>query len=239
MTVLPAGSIFFDILALSPWTKLHWIDMRLIALALVAAGMLGAQELSRVRPPTIISKVEPQYSEEARKAGLEGMVLLKIVVDPEGKARDPKVLRSLGLGLDEQAIVAVNNWQFQPGVKDGQPVPVQAQIEVNFRLLEKGATLARSHLAHVEFQLPPGASRPVVQKTGAPRAAEDPPGATATVTFDINEEGVPVNLRVEKASEDEWGSRVTEALGNWRFTPASKDGTAISVSCTMEFVRGN
>jgi TonB family protein len=235
MIVLLAGCIFFDILA-----PCLWIDMRLLALvAVVSACPIFAQELSRVRPPTIISKVEPQYSEEARKAGLEGMVLLKIVVDPEGKARDPKVLRSLGLGLDEQAIVAVNNWQFQPGVKDGQPVPVQAQVEVNFRLLEKGATLARSHLAHVEFQLPQGASRPVVDKTGAPQASEDPPGATATVTFDIDEKGVPVNLRIDKTSEDEWGSRVTEALGNWRFTPASKDGTAISVSCTMDFVRGN
>lgn len=213
--------------------------MRLIALALVLAGTLGAQELSRVRPPTIISKVEPQYSEEARKAGLQGTVLLKIIVDPAGKSRDPKVLRSLGLGLDEQAIVAVNNWQFQPGVKDGQPVPVQAQIEVNFRLLEKGSTLARSHLARVEFHLPDSSERPVIEKAGAPHAAEDLPGATATVTFDIDEKGVPVNFQIERSSDEAWGRDVTDALGNWRFTPASKDGTPISVSCTMDFVRGN
>jgi TonB family protein len=235
MTVSLAGSIFFDILAQSRWT-----EMRTLALiAVVSVCPIFTQELSRVRPPTIISKIEPQYSEEARKAGLQGTVLLKIVVDPDGKPTDPKVLRSLGLGLDEQAIVAVNNWQFQPGVKDGQPVPVQAQVEVNFRLLEKGSTLARSHLAHVEFQLPPGASRPVIDKTGAPQASEDPLVATATVTFDIDEKGVPINLRIERASEDEWGSRVTEALGKWRFTPASKDGNPISVSCTMDFVRGN
>jgi TonB family protein len=214
--------------------------MRTLALlAVVSVCPIFGQELSRVRPPTIVAKVEPQYSEEARKAGLQGMVLLKIIVDEGGKSRDPKVLRSLGLGLDEQAIVAVNNWQFQPGVKDGQPVPVQAQIEVNFRLLEKGSTLARSHLARVEFHLPQDASRPVVEKAGAPHAAEDSLGATATVMFDIDEKGVPVNLQIENSSDEAWDRDVTDALNNWRFKPASKDGTAISVSCTMDFVRGN
>jgi periplasmic protein TonB len=56
-------------------------------------------------------------------------------VDPTGKARDIRVVRSLGLGLDEKAIEAVNKWKFRPGVKNGQPVSVQATIEVNFRLL--------------------------------------------------------------------------------------------------------
>jgi TonB family protein len=213
--------------------------MRLIALALVAAGMLGAQELSRVRPPTIVSKVEPQYSEEARKAGLQGTVLLKIIVDPAGKPRDPKVLRGLGLGLDEKAIEAVNNWQFQAGAKDGQPVPVQAQIEVNFRLLDTGSTLARSRLTRVEFHLPVGALRPVVEKAPHPRAANDANNATATATFEINEEGLPINLQIEKSSDEGWANEVTDALRNWRFTPASQGGTPISVSCTMDFVRGN
>src|SRR3984885_4563394 len=140
MIVSPAGCIFFDILA-----PCLWIDMRFIALALVAAGMRDAQEISRVRPPAILSKVEPQYSEEARKAGLQGTVLLKIIVDPAGKPMDPRVLRGLGLGLDEKAIEAVSNWQFQPGAKDGQAVPAQARIEVNFRLLD-----GKGYLAHVE-----------------------------------------------------------------------------------------
>jgi TonB family protein len=208
--------------------------MRIIALALVAICTLGAQELSRLRPPTIVSKVEPQYSEEARKAGLEGTVLLKIIVDTDGKPKDPKVLRSLGLGLDEKAIIAVSDWQFQPGAKDGQPVPVQAQIEVNFRLLE-----AKGHVARVGFQLPPGVSRPVLEKTTAPHVADSSNAATATVTFDVDEKGVPVNLQIEKASDDTWVHDVMDALAKWRFTPASKEGSPVSVSCSMDFVRGN
>jgi TonB family protein len=58
-----------------------------------------------------------------------------VEVYPDGKAHNLKVLRSLGLGLDEKAIEAVNKWKFRPGYKDGKAVAVQATIEVNFRLL--------------------------------------------------------------------------------------------------------
>ncbi len=88
-----------------------------------------------VSAPTLLSKVEPEYSEEARKAKHQGVVLLYVEVDPSGKATNIRVLHSLGLGLDEKAIEAVRKWRFKPGVKDGRPVTVQAQIEVNFRLL--------------------------------------------------------------------------------------------------------
>jgi periplasmic protein TonB len=88
-----------------------------------------------VSAPQLISKVEPEYSEEARKAKYQGTVLLYIEVDPSGKAVNIRVVRSLGLGLDEKAMEAVRKWKFKPGYKNGQPVTVQATIEVNFRLL--------------------------------------------------------------------------------------------------------
>ena len=88
-----------------------------------------------VSPPTLLFKVEPEYSEEARKAKYQGTVLLYVQVDPSGKAVNMRVLHSLGLGLDEKAMEAVKKWKFKPGVKDGKPVTVEAQIEVNFRLL--------------------------------------------------------------------------------------------------------
>src|SRR5580658_8418750 len=88
-----------------------------------------------VSAPVLLSKVEPEYSEEARKAKYQGTVLLYIEVDPSGRAENVRVVRSLGLGLDEKAIEAVKKWKFKPGYKNGQPVTVQATIEVNFRLL--------------------------------------------------------------------------------------------------------
>jgi len=88
-----------------------------------------------VTAPALLFKVEPEYSEEARKAKYQGTVLLYVQVDPTGKAINMRVLHSLGLGLDEKAMEAVKKWKFKPGMKDGKPVTVEAQIEVNFRLL--------------------------------------------------------------------------------------------------------
>jgi TonB family protein len=88
-----------------------------------------------VTAPVVLHKVEPEYSEEARKAKYQGTVLLYIEVDPSGRATNIHVQRSLGLGLDEKAIEAVKQWKFKPGYKDGKPVTVAATIEVNFRLL--------------------------------------------------------------------------------------------------------
>jgi len=88
-----------------------------------------------VTAPSILMKVEPEYSEEARKAKWQGTVQLSLVVDDQGRPQSIKVTRSLGLGLDQKAIEAVEKWRFRPGMKDGKPVPVMATIEVNFRLL--------------------------------------------------------------------------------------------------------
>ncbi len=88
-----------------------------------------------VSAPQLVFKVEPEYSEEARKAKFQGTVVLYVVVDEKGQPRDLRVVRPLGLGLDQKAIEAVQKWRFKPGLKDGRAVPVSAQIEVNFRLL--------------------------------------------------------------------------------------------------------
>ena len=88
-----------------------------------------------VSAPVPIFQPEPEYSEEARKAKWQGAVMLSLVVDESGKAVNIKVTKSLGLGLDQKAIEAVEKWRFKPGMKDGKPVPVMASVEVNFRLL--------------------------------------------------------------------------------------------------------
>ena len=87
-----------------------------------------------VSAPRQIYAPDPEYSEEARKAKYQGVVVLYVIVGPDGKTRDVRVVRSLGLGLDEKAIEAVRTWRFEPAKKDGQPVPVAVNIEVNFSL---------------------------------------------------------------------------------------------------------
>jgi TonB family protein len=87
-----------------------------------------------VSAPIPIFSPEPAYSEEARKAKFGGNVTLWIVVDSQGIVRNIKVAKSLGMGLDEEAVKTVNTWKFKPGLRQGMPVPVRAQVEVSFRL---------------------------------------------------------------------------------------------------------
>ena len=87
-----------------------------------------------VLAPKIISRVEPEFSEEARKNKWQGVVILRLIIGTDGKPHDITVQRSLGMGLDEKAKEAVQQWRFEPGTKDGQPVPVEVSMEVSFRL---------------------------------------------------------------------------------------------------------
>jgi protein TonB len=87
-----------------------------------------------VNPPTILSRVEPQYSEEARKARFQGTVVLEAIVRRDGTVDIQRIVRSLGFGLDENAIQALKQWRFRPGTKGGVPVDVSLNIEVNFNL---------------------------------------------------------------------------------------------------------
>ena len=87
-----------------------------------------------VTPPVLVHKVEPEYSEKARKARVDGTVTLSMKIAPDGSPTDITVAKALGYGLDEKAIEAVKKWRFQPGMKDGKPVPVIVSVEVSFHL---------------------------------------------------------------------------------------------------------
>lgn len=87
-----------------------------------------------VSAPKVLYEPDPEYSEEARKAKYQGVCTVQLVVGTDGRPHDVRVLRSLGLGLDEKAIEAVNQWKFEPGRKDGNAVATIINVEVQFRL---------------------------------------------------------------------------------------------------------
>ena len=118
------------------------MKLRVIAFAILALVLpVSAQDDQPhhigkgVTAPSVIKKVEPKYTKQARKAKIDGAVTLSIVVGTDGKARDFKVLKSLDKGLDANAITAVSQWVFKPGMKDGTPVSVFATVQVSFHLL--------------------------------------------------------------------------------------------------------
>lgn len=88
-----------------------------------------------VSAPVPIVSPEAEFSDEARRAKYQGVCLVSLIVDAQGNPQNPRVIRALGMGLDEKALEAVRKYKFKPALKDGKtPVPVMITIEVNFRL---------------------------------------------------------------------------------------------------------
>ena len=108
-------------------------------LALALSACAHKLQTYRIGPgisaPKVASKVEPHYTEAAREGKIQGTTVLSVVVDPQGRAQEIEVKRSLDAGLDRSAVEAVRQWTFEPGRRNGKPVRVAAKIEVNFRLL--------------------------------------------------------------------------------------------------------
>ena len=93
---------------------------------------VGDRVGGNVTTPLLIHSVEQEYTEAARNAKISGMVLVNLIVEPNGNPSHIRVVRGLGMGLDEKAIQAVQQYKFKPGMKSGKPVRVELNISLNF-----------------------------------------------------------------------------------------------------------
>lgn len=89
---------------------------------------------SGIDPPSLLREVKPQYTDDGRRQGVEGDVVLEIVVRRDGTVGEVKILRRLGAGLDQKAIEAVRQWRFSPARRMGAPVDVIVEVAVEFKL---------------------------------------------------------------------------------------------------------
>ena len=199
----------------------------------VAAAALTAQV------PTLVEATTPEYSEEALRAELEGIVMVSAVVGADGYAHDLRIARPLGLGLDEKALEAVRMWRVNPAAVKGVAAPMPARIPVPFLLPSKSS---RWHLVRADFKTPEGGERAQFLSTNYPTGAGISTDSyeqgslvvamgrqsTTTVSFDIDAQGVPSNFVVEEQSEKVWGKEAAAVVSTWRFTPAKANGAAVA-----------
>jgi TonB family protein len=199
---------------------------------------------SLTAPQDLLTRSEPEYSEEAQLAELEGTVIVTAAgADQSGRPKELRVKQSLGLGLDEKAVQAVQQWRFRPNIK---PTSVAVDFSLHFKL-------SRWHLIGVDFHPPEGATRPTVLSAFYPTGAGvfnstaieegrllGAIGRQAFVglSFDVDEHGIPTNIQVARTSDDVWNDQATTVLRGWRFAPGMKDGRPVSVSCTFDFAWG-
>ena len=187
-----------------------------------------------VTAPVILYQIQPEYSAEARNARLEGSVALSLVVGADGRASDIRVRRSVGMGLDENAVAAVTAWRFKPAMKGEQPVPVESTIEVSFHLYANSDW----HLNKAVYLSEPGVSIPTVVRALYPEMTQDPRYATFRLEAQIDERGIPREIKVVYSSDPTLDDEVIRLIREWRFQAAQKAGQPVAVSAEFEFSHG-
>lgn len=185
--------------------------------------------------PAVIQKSEPEYSEEARLAAVDGTVKISLLVDADGNPTDFTLTRRIGFGLDEKALAAVATWKFKPGTRDGVPAAVRTSVEINFALLDNVHPL---HIQSFTCAVPEVASRPAVLKSEHPPWPGDDQTVSDTISFAVDDQGIPANLHVKKISDPKWEEDVIAAIRQWRFQPSTQKGVAVSAPCTLSFAVG-
>jgi hypothetical protein len=198
-----------------------------------------------IMAPERIQITEAEYSAEGRAAGLEGTVFIMGVVDEDGSVHDTRSTRKLGLGLDEVAIQKVQQWHFTPGTFQAGTL----LIPVDFLL---PSLQSRWHLVRAEFFPQAQTSRPIFLGAKYPVGAGVGLSAIdearivaavgsmawATLSFEVDEHGIPARFNVDRASLELWGPQAIAVVSEWRFTPGMKNGAPVAVPCTLELVWG-
>lgn len=200
--------------------------------AIQVSGATMVSNSSAVVPPTVDQYTTPPlYSDEARSFGIEGKVALDVTVGVDGKAREIQVIRGLGFGLDQNALVAVRDWHFVPGRRNGRPELSPVRIDVEFSL--KNAELNESIANDMATRIGPGVTPPqVVYRSDPefpPNKQSAKPGSAVILDAIIPEDGIPRVIRVIRSLDWQFDESAINALKQWRFSPAMKDGTPVKV----------
>ena len=190
--------------------------------------VLGPIDASRDTPPSIAEYTTPPlYSDEARRRGIEGVVVVRGRIDATGRISSPVIVQRLGGGLDQNALVALRQWQFAAGTRNGIAVPMDVEIEIAFTLRNESinAQIANDMVTLVGPGItPPLAVRVVnVSQRGVQNAG--------TVILDVVllEDGSPRIVRILRSLGSDADEAAVRAFEQWRFSPALKDGRPIKV----------
>jgi TonB family protein len=203
----------------------------------IAPPVVSPNEIG-VTNPRLLTKVQPGYSSAARQLGVEGAVLLKIVIMLDGTASNITVVNSLGYGLDEQAIEAVRQWKFSPATKDGIPVLKTATVSVLFRLLDSKAPGTWWISGPMAFRVENSVTAPVIKGGDRPKAATVLSDESAVFEFTVDSGGSVRNIHSIYGSES---SRVllADCLATWKFQPAMTGRRPVEATGRVRFIKGN
>jgi len=180
-----------------------------------------------VRPPTILKSTPALYTDEARTRSIEGTVTILAEVSSDGEIKYTRVLKGLGFGLDEAATASVQEWALSPATRNGAPVEVVAQIDVEFNLRSANA-----------FRMGAGMIAPTVQHRVEPQYTDEArlAGYNGTVVLQavIKKDGTIDIIRVVRGLPLGLTDNAIQALKQWQFEPGTKDGQEVDIAVNVE-----
>jgi TonB family protein len=196
---------------------------------------LIAPRAGDIAPSVAEYTTPPLYSDEARRRGIEGVVLVRAEIDASGRVHDAQVTRGLGAGLEQNALVALRQWRFHAGTRNGAAIPMDVEIALAFTLRNESinAQIANDMVSLVG----PGVTPPQAVRVVNPRAPRARLAGTVMLDVVLLEDGTPRIVRILRSLRPDLDDSAVEAFTQWRFSPAQKDGQPIKVrmNATVRF----
>jgi TonB family protein len=182
-------------------------------------------------PDVVEYTTPPLYSDDARRRHLEGTVTVEARIGADGHVVAPRVVDGLGFGLDQNALVALRQWQFRPGTQGGSPVDMTVDIDIEFNL--RNEALNELIANDMATRIGPDVTAPrIIRRVNVPSARDaglERRAGTVVLDVVLLEDGKPKIVRILQALTPQLDERAIDAFEQWRFSPAMKAGRSVKV----------
>ena len=189
---------------------------------------------TNITPPEVLYYTDPFYTRAAREKKIEGLVTIEGAFDVKGCMKVVRVVKTIGFGLDENALDALRSWRFSPAKRNGEFVDAIAEIDIDFSL----ATAPRAEYDDIQNTSTPGISAPAVIKRIEPQytaeARQARAAGTVILQVVIQTNGTADILKVVKPLPSGLTESALEAIRQWRFRPAVRQGKEIPIAINIE-----
>jgi TonB family protein len=214
-----------------------------VGLGSASVGYAGQQQVYEpgdgVTAPVVEKEVKPAYTPAARAALVEGVITLECVVRADGTVGEARVVKPLHPSLNEEALRALADWRFKPGMKDGKPVPVRVEVEMTFSLRESEERRPGPAVGSPEVFIPgEGVTAPKVLREVKPNytAAAMRDGVQGLVKMKcvVLPDGTVGDVKVTQHLYPDLDEAAVRTLQKWTFTPGTKEGVAVPVQVEVD-----